>query len=100
MRVLRASAATTRVGVLEADRIDLGPDPDVMLADVLDQDAAGQLTHGHPHHVVEQQAAAATCAKRRGSWAPPAGLLGDIPPRDTDNRELVSNASVVRQKSR
>ena len=27
------------LGVLDADGIDLGPDPDVMLADVLDQDA-------------------------------------------------------------
>ena len=27
------------VGLLDADGIDLGPDPDVMLADVLDQDA-------------------------------------------------------------
>ena len=27
------------LGALDADGIDLGPDPDVMLADVLDQDA-------------------------------------------------------------
>jgi len=31
------------LGVLDADGIDLGPDPDVMLADVLDQDGIVKL---------------------------------------------------------
>jgi hypothetical protein len=42
------------------------------------------------HHVVEQQGGRSKPAPtRRGSWASSAGLLGDIPPRDTDNRELI-----------
>ena len=53
------------LGALDADGIDLGPDPDVMLADVLDQDAELVMP----------------LADERWAWIP--ALLGRTPNRSS-----------------